>query len=115
KFRVERLQGILQSAMLQSQQCWLPLLQEPQSFTDVLKNSSAQRFIAHCEEGGKRTLQTELQPGKDRLLLIGPEGDFTPKEIEEALAAGFLPVTLGETRLRTETAGMVGATLLRMI
>ena len=115
KFRAERLQGILQSAMLQSQQCWLPLLREPQSFTEVLKHKAAQRFIAHCEEGGKRELRNELQAGQDRLLLIGPEGDFTSNEIEAALAAGFLPVTLGETRLRTETAGMVGAVLLRML
>ncbi|RYY67309.1 MAG: 16S rRNA (uracil(1498)-N(3))-methyltransferase [Chitinophagaceae bacterium] len=115
KFRADRLQGILQSAMLQSQQCWLPHLQEPQSFSQVLKHGATQRFIAHCEEGGKRALRNELKPGADRLLLIGPEGDFTPKEIEEALATGFVPVTLGDTRLRTETAGMVGAVLLRML
>lgn len=115
KFRLERLQGILQSAMLQSQQCWLPELHEPQAFSAILQHRATQRFIAHCEEATKKELRSELQPGADRLLLIGPEGDFTPKEIEGALAAGFVPVTLGNTRLRTETAGMVGAVLLRML
>ncbi|RYY94373.1 MAG: 16S rRNA (uracil(1498)-N(3))-methyltransferase [Chitinophagaceae bacterium] len=113
KFRADRLQGILQSAMLQSQQCWLPVLHEPVAFADALRSDADQRFIAHCEEGNKVDLATQLRPGKSRLLLIGPEGDFAPAEIEAALTAGFLPATLGATRLRTETAGMVGAVLLR--
>ncbi|RYZ22637.1 MAG: 16S rRNA (uracil(1498)-N(3))-methyltransferase [Chitinophagaceae bacterium] len=113
KFRSERLQGILQSAMLQSQQCWMPVLREPIPFGQVLAVEAAQRFIAHCEEDEKRSLPEALAPGADRLLLIGPEGDFTPKEISEAVGVGFVPVSLGVTRLRTETAGMVGAVLLR--
>jgi 16S rRNA (uracil1498-N3)-methyltransferase len=113
KFRAERLQGILVSAMLQSQQCWLPVLHEPVAFSHVLANPSAQRFIAHCEELSKQPLPAQLQPGADRIILIGPEGDFTPKEIEDALQAGFIPVSLGDTRLRTETAGMVAAVVMR--
>ncbi|TCJ14379.1 16S rRNA (uracil(1498)-N(3))-methyltransferase [Flaviaesturariibacter flavus] len=112
KFRADRLQGILQSAMLQSQQCWMPLLREPLPFSQVLAAPVAQRFIAHCAENEKRPLQGALTSG-DRLILVGPEGDFTHREIDDALAAGFVPVSLGETRLRTETAGMVAAVLLR--
>ncbi|RYY39527.1 MAG: 16S rRNA (uracil(1498)-N(3))-methyltransferase [Chitinophagaceae bacterium] len=115
KFRSERLLGVLQAAMLQSQQCWMPRLAEPQTFASILDHGATQRFIAHCEESGKRELRTELREGADRLMLIGPEGDFTTKEIESALAAGFVPVTLGNTRLRSETAGIVAATLLRML
>jgi 16S rRNA (uracil1498-N3)-methyltransferase len=115
KFRADRLQGILQSAMLQSQQCWLPLLHEPVSFEKALTLPAAQRFIAHCDEGSKLPLPAQLASGTDRLLLIGPEGDFTPKEIEAALAAGFAPAALGDTRLRTETAALAGATLLRLL
>jgi 16S rRNA (uracil1498-N3)-methyltransferase len=113
KFRADRLQGILVSAMLQSQQSWLPLLREPLPFADVLIRESAQRFIAHCEERVKQPLPAQVAPGADRLILVGPEGDFTPGEIEDALSAGFRPVSLGETRLRTETAGMTAAVLLR--
>ncbi|GAA4336313.1 RsmE family RNA methyltransferase [Flaviaesturariibacter amylovorans] len=113
KFRADRLQGILQSAMLQSQQCWMPVLHEPIAFAGALQVVAGQRFIAHCEEGSKVELTVQLQPHTDRFLLIGPEGDFTPAEIAAALSAGFLPATLGATRLRTETAGMVGAAILR--
>jgi len=112
KFRQDRLQGILISAMLQSQQCWLPVLQEPAGFSNVVKESTAvQKFIAHCEGGAKQQLSGQLinQPVR---ILIGPEGDFTKEEIELAIKQGFIPVSLGETRLRTETAGMVAAALL---
>jgi len=115
KFRADRLQGILVSALLQSQQCWLPVLHEPVDFKEALRFPSAQRFIAHCVEGEKRPLSEQLLAGADRYLLIGPEGDFTQAEIEAALAAGFVPAALGDTRLRTETAALAGATLLRIL
>jgi len=60
-------------------------------------------------------LQQAMQPGLDTLLLIGPEGDFTPAEIEQALGQGFQPVSLGNTRLRTETAGVVACVLMNSI
>jgi 16S rRNA (uracil1498-N3)-methyltransferase len=114
KFRHDRLQQILISAMLQSQQAWLPLLHPPTAFADVLDiKDFSNRFIAHCLPQQKQSLlhfAPALAAGS--LLLIGPEGDFTPAEIDAALQKGFAPVTLGATRLRTETAGMVGATLL---
>ncbi|MDZ4792695.1 MAG: RsmE family RNA methyltransferase [Bacteroidota bacterium] len=121
KFRQDRMQGIVISAMLQSQQCWLPLLQEPQQFKEFVTASSgnASRFIAHCMEGNKQALSDllkescgQINSSSHLLISIGPEGDFTEKEIEQALQQGFIPVTLGETRLRTETAGVVAAALL---
>ncbi len=112
KFRYERMLGICISAMLQSQQCWLPLLQEPKEFEEIVEHSSTeQKFIAHCDDGTKSQLSN--QPiNQSTLILIGPEGDFTPKEIERALQHHFVSVSLGETRLRTETAGVVAVALL---
>lgn len=119
KFRHDRLQGILISAMLQSQQCWLTVLHQPTSFDDVVKQGGgANKFIAHCLPEEKRQLASTLTPHSSlttqssSIILIGPEGDFTEKEIDKALQKGFKPVALGNTRLRTETAGMVAATLL---
>jgi 16S rRNA (uracil1498-N3)-methyltransferase len=116
KIKAERLQNILVSAMLQSQQFYLPDLQEPQSFDKVVKtNTDPQRLIAHCLPGQKRELIHHLQPGKDTIILIGPEGDFTPEEVQLALDHGFEPVSLGKNRLRTETAGIVATTVMAMI
>lgn len=117
KFRGDRMKNILVSAMLQSQQCWLPLLHQPISFEllfakeDIVNSES--KLIAHCMEGEKKELQYVLKDEKSKVLLIGPEGDFTPEEISFAIRNKFLPVSLGKTRLRTETAGMVGAVLLK--
>jgi 16S rRNA (uracil1498-N3)-methyltransferase len=112
KFRHERMNGILISAMLQSQQAWLPVLHEPIQFVDVVKKTSKeQKFIAHCLPEQKQQLSSVIRYPSS-LILIGPEGDFTPKEISLALENGFAPVALGNTRLRTETAGIVAATLL---
>lgn len=114
-FRYDRMKNILVAAMLQSQQVWLPELQEPVAFDVVVAGATnGQRYIAHCLEDQKFTLRELHDPAGDSLLLIGPEGDFTPEEIAAALHGGFKPVTLGNTRLRTETAGMVGAVLLRI-
>lgn len=116
KFRHDRLQSILISAMLQSQQCWLPLLHEPTAFDKVVKETTTQnKFIAHCLPEKKQQLiafHSVLHTHSSSLVLIGPEGDFTEAEIASALQQGFEPVALGNTRLRTETAGMVAATLL---
>ena len=117
KFRYERMQGICISAMLQSQQVWLPVLHEPVEFTNAVTSSSAsQKFIAHCDDSNKQGLRKVLPLGEDlggaSIILIGPEGDFTKEEIELALQHHFIPVSLGETRLRSETAGVVAVTLL---
>ncbi len=117
KFRFERMQGICISAMLQSQQCWLPLLHEPVSFNKAVEQSTAeQKFIAHCIDGEKKYLSNfPIFQFPNSQILIGPEGDFTKDEIELALKNNFVAVSLGETRLRTETAGVVAATLLCQI
>lgn len=114
KFRHERLQHIITSAMLQSQQVWMPVLHDPTPFEKVI-SSAAQphKFIAHCLPQQKTSLQQfQIKETESSIILIGPEGDFTEKEIEAALQKGFAPVALGSTRLRTETAGMVAAVLL---
>lgn len=114
KFRFDRLQNILISAMLQSQQCWLPVLHEPTDFKEIIStNQFHQKFIAHCIEANKSQLTNQLiNQSTNQLILIGPEGDFTKEEIDLTIKNNFLPVALGETRLRTETAGIVAATLL---
>lgn len=124
QFRETRLQGILISAMLQSQQCWLPSLHTPLKLAELLATATHEkRFIAHCLEVPRPTLSLAAAepagaaPVNDgdvasTLILIGPEGDFSPKEVELSLQQQFVPVTLGDTRLRTETAGMVAAALL---
>ncbi len=113
QFRQERMQQILISALLQSQQTWLPELTSAVKLEELLKEKSySRKWVAHCLESEKQSLREIAATDQNQLLLIGPEGDFTPAEIDSALAAGFKPVTLGDTRLRTETAGIVGATLL---
>ena len=116
-FKFERMKSILVSAMLQSQQCRLPVLHEPAKFNELVKSSvQQQKFIAHCMDDAKRNL-TDLnnESLSSKIILIGPEGDFTPDEIELALLNNFSAVSLGETRLRTETAGIVAATLLSLV
>ena len=115
KAKLERMQGILISAMLQSQQARLPIMEEPISFKKLLtQDSNSQKFIACCDERFETLTLTQLPEYKnDCLLLIGPEGDFTKEEIELAVAQGYQPVSLGPTRLRTETAGIIGAVQLQ--
>ncbi len=109
-FRYDRMNNVLIAAMLQSQQSWLPQLHEPRPFEEVLVSAS-QKFIAHCEPQQKEELN-QFSLEQNILMLIGPEGDFSPEEINSALQSNFHPVSLGQTRLRTETAGVVAATLL---
>ncbi len=117
KFRYERMQGIVISAMLQSQQCWLPELHEPVQFQKFIKESiSDTKFIAHCIESEKRQLSHfQIQSFSNCKICIGSEGDFTTEEVEMALQHDFIPVSLGKTRLRTETAGVVAASLFCQI
>ena len=115
-FRLERMKSILVSAMLQSQQVWLPILHEPRTFKKVVKDSlDKEKWIAHCVPGDKKTLSQNIdRNASSQIILIGPEGDFTNEEIALALQYQFVPVVLGETRLRSETAGMVAATILKI-
>lgn len=116
-FKYDRMKSILVSAMLQSQQCWLPVLQEPIKFNQLVQAAShPQKLIAHCEETGVKQALSTLQPvSASAIILIGPEGDFTPEEIQLALGNNFSAATLGNTRLRTETAGVVAASLLCLV
>src|SRR6187200_915910 len=119
KFRYDRMKGICISAMLQSQQVWLPELHEPVKYIEyirsIMDNTNLTKFIAHCEEQGKKKSLSTFQVLNHSTILIGPEGDFTKQEIELAFQDNFVPVSLGETRLRTETAGVAAAVLLCQI
>ncbi len=112
KFRIDRLKGILVSAMLQSQRLWLPEICEPVDFNKFLEEEfSGEKFIAHCMSEEKRN-PLENYRSENSVILIGPEGDFTAGEIDIALRKNFVAASLGDHRLRTETAGVVAATLL---
>lgn len=110
--KTERLGKIIVSAAKQSIKAYFPLLNPLCTFDELLKKYPAKsRFIAHCYPGDKALLK-DLLPGQDDiLLLIGPEGDFSPEEVEKTLRQGFQPVSLGESRLRTETAGVVACAI----
>jgi 16S rRNA (uracil1498-N3)-methyltransferase len=116
KFRTDRMVSILVSAMLQSQQCWLPVLQEPVAVKKIIENAQQQqKFIAHCIEEEKTKLSDLVNESANTvIILIGPEGDFTKKEIELAIQNKFVAVTLGDTRLRTETAGIAAGVILKL-
>jgi len=115
-FRFDRLNNILISAMMQSQQYYLPELKEPMPFKTAVTIAAVQKLIAHCMEDRNRLpLHEALQPGKNTLICIGPEGDFTAEEVEDAIAGGFTGISLGTNRLRTETAAMAACAYFNMI
>lgn len=105
----ERYEKIMVSAAKQSLKAYMPKLNNAISFSEFLTTIPLSKIncIAHCEETKKQSLKDILKPAQDTLLLIGPEGDFSVGEIEQAVNAGFIPVTLGASRLRTETAAIV--------
>lgn len=106
--KTDRFDKILQSAMKQSLHFYLPKLNEPIVFKDFIKQKiEGLTLIAHCEETDKKSLKSIVKPNENVTLLIGPEGDFSNKEIALALENNYTPVTLGSTRLRTETAAIV--------
>ena len=104
----ERFEKIILSAMKQSNETFLPKLNQAVSFKEFIKQKNeGLNLIAHCEETDKKSLKEILKPNENVTMLIGPEGDFSEKEIALALENNFQPVTLGNTRLRTETAAIV--------
>ncbi|MBA9074943.1 16S rRNA (uracil1498-N3)-methyltransferase [Flavobacterium gossypii] len=107
--KTDRFDKIILSAMKQSLHYYLPKLNEPILFKDFIKQQKSEglNLIAHCEETDKKSLKEVVKPNKDVTILIGPEGDFSEKEIKLALENKYIPVTLGNTRLRTETAAVV--------
>jgi 16S rRNA (uracil1498-N3)-methyltransferase len=113
---MDRLEKIAISAMKQSRQAWLPLLMPMTPFGDFTHQSSeTQKFIAYVDEKNPVQLKHLASPGSDYVVLIGPEGDFTGEELASAQHAGFLKVSLGPNRLRTETAGLAAVLALNLI
>lgn len=110
QIKLDRLEKIVVAAMKQSGQYYMPKLNDAVSFkTVVSQEKSTLKTIGHCIEEEKRLLKSIIEPETDICVMIGPEGDFSEKEVALALSLGFVPVSLGETRLRTETAGVVAA------
>ena len=108
QIREDRLEKIILSAAKQSLTPYLPKLNALTDYDSFVSQAKEEtRFIAHCYKEEKRELKDEIQKGKSCLVLIGPEGDFSEEEVKKALSSGFVPVSLGNSRLRTETAGVV--------
>lgn len=107
EIKIERSNKIITAAIKQSLKAYHPKLNPYISFKEFISVASANiKYIAHCEDGEKKAISTGFVQHQKYLLLIGPEGDFSPTEIEYALENGFVPITLGESRLRTETAAL---------
>lgn len=114
-YKIDRAEKIIQAAMKQSLQFYLPKINEPISYSQFVKQSfDGKKFIAHCEETERKAFQNEVKPNEKITILIGPEGDFSTKEIKLAIENQFIPVTLGNTRLRTETAALVACHTIAM-
>lgn len=117
--KTERIRKIVVSAMKQSQKGLLPDIHDMMPFETFLKEIAAQfkgqKFIAHCYEGEKPLLQKAVKRGEDALVLVGPEGDFSIGEVKMAESAGFQPISLGKSRLRTETAALAAVHILNLV
>ncbi|WP_369047582.1 16S rRNA (uracil(1498)-N(3))-methyltransferase [Tenacibaculum sp. UWU-22] len=106
--KIERLEKIIQSAMKQSLKFTLPKLNPVIEFNNFINlNLAGKLCIAHCKDENKVNLKTVIQPTENVTILIGPEGDFSSEEIKKSIEKNFTPISLGESRLRTETAGIV--------
>jgi 16S rRNA (uracil1498-N3)-methyltransferase len=115
-YKIDRAEKIIQAAMKQSLHYYMPKINEPVSLSQFIKsNITGQKFIAHCEETDKKSFKNEVKRDEKITILIGPEGDFSTKEINFAIENKFIPVTLGITRLRTETASLVACHTIALI
>lgn len=117
EIKTERLVKIAVSAMKQSLKAVLPKIDDTTPLKDFLKeNQSGCRFVGYCDENTERRLLAQAYlPGSDATILIGPEGDFSPEEIKACIDAGYVPVTMGDNRLRTETAALVGCDTIHIV
>lgn len=116
--KLDRLEKVMVSAMKQSLKGVLPELTEVSDFKSFVTSApgETQKFFGYCSsEYPRKEFVKECIPGKDIVIMIGPEGDFAPEEVEMAVANGFIPVTFGESRLRTETAALYGLTVVHVI
>lgn len=115
QINVERFEKVMISAMKQSLKATLPRLNNLTNFETFVKDcAAADRFIAHCYDGNKTHLYNNLKMGNDVVVLIGPEGDFSEEELKQALDFGFAGISLGDSRLRTETAGVVACEMVNL-
>lgn len=114
--KTDRLNKVLVSAMKQSVKAYLPKLNEAKKITDVIKgNNVAKKLIAHCGAEEKEHLKNLISKGESVFILIGPEGDFSTEEIDLAIRNGFHEISLGKSRLRTETAAVFGCSIANLI
>lgn len=113
----ERLEKVIVSAMKQSLKAYLPILNPLTTFDDFLRNQqeNTAKFVAHCYEDEKKLLKNAYEKGQNAIILIGPEGDFSKEEVEKALNNNFNPISLGNSRLRTETAGVVACHTINLL
>lgn len=113
--KTERFEKVVQAAMKQSFQAYLPKINPLLKLKDFLEsNQEGLLFIAHCEETERYELKRKVAPDKPITILIGPEGDFSPMEIKLAREKGYMPATMGKTRLRTETAAIIACTTVAL-
>ncbi len=112
---LERVEKIAISAMKQSQQAWLPSIKGVLAFKEIIKDLTAQKFIAHVDSQNPVHLKNVTKPNDHYLVLIGPEGDFSLEELELASQNNFQKVSLGSNRLRTETAGLVACEIMNIV
>ncbi|MCX6243244.1 MAG: 16S rRNA (uracil(1498)-N(3))-methyltransferase [Bacteroidetes bacterium] len=112
----ERMQKILVAAMKQSLKAYLPKLNEPVEYLKFIQREfPGQKFTGYCETGREEELHKLYRKGTDVTILIGPEGDFSPEEIEQGKNRGLIPISLGKSRLRTETAGIVACNSINLL
>lgn len=113
--KTERIEKILVSAVKQSLKATVPILNGMTDFDCFVSSGfDGRKFIAHCYEGEKPLLRDVVRKGEKSLVLIGPEGDFSPEEVDKAIACGFEPISLGKSRLRTETAALAACHILNL-
>ena len=113
--KTERFEKIIQSAMKQSLHPYLPSLEAAVTFSEFIKKpQEGKTFIAHCDKGEKLKFKNQVEPGKSITILIGPEGDFSNQEIATAMENNYIPVSLGNSRLRTETAAIVACHTIQL-
>ncbi|MCQ2369728.1 MAG: RsmE family RNA methyltransferase, partial [Paludibacteraceae bacterium] len=113
--KTDRIEKILVSAMKQSMQPYLTKLNKPCTFKEFMKRASAfngQKFIGHCHSGEKEMLAKAVKPNGRYLIMIGPEGDFSEEEVAEAVKNCFTPISLGDMRLRVETAALYSCSVV---
>lgn len=116
EIKPERIEKVIISAMKQSLKYTKPILSQMIKFSELVKRPfNGAKFIAHCHEGEKELLKNAYNKGDNCLILIGPEGDFSEEEVALAITNGFKPISLGDSRLRTETAGIVACNTIHII